>query len=137
MHVQMMIVENCGTHNMPGCNECTGESNLCPNTLESLQRVCNAHAMEMCAGYNSMCAVNGNDMEYFCGNRGGQFDPPMRMYFHNGATSILSFPPPPVFYCTGRNSPCVLGSIWLVGFVLVHFLIVHFMLFQYYSAVFR
>lgn len=69
---------------MPGCEDCTEEGVGCPNTLETLQSVCNAHAMEMCTGYNSMCSVNGDAMGHFCGSRGGTFDPPMRMYFHKG-----------------------------------------------------
>jgi hypothetical protein len=69
---------------MPGCDTCTAEGNGCPDTLEALQSVCNAHAMEMCGNYNHMCSVNGMAMEYFCGSRSGTFDPPMRMYFHKG-----------------------------------------------------
>lgn len=86
--VQMQIIENCGTHSMPGCEDCTAEANDCPNTLETLQSVCNAHSMEMCSEYNTMCSVNGDSMSHFCGSRGGTFDPPMRMYFHKGAAQV-------------------------------------------------
>jgi hypothetical protein len=69
---------------MPGCESCTAEGTACPDTLATLQQVCHGMEMEMCSEYNSMCAVNGDAMEYFCSNRGGTFDPPMRMYFHTG-----------------------------------------------------
>jgi hypothetical protein len=87
--VQEAIVANCGTHSMPGCDSCTGTGAGCPDTLSSLQSVCQAHRMEMCAPYNSMCTANGEALSHFCTNRGGAFDPPMRMYFHKGVPSHL------------------------------------------------
>ena len=95
-HVQVQIVENCGTHSMPGCDECTSTGLQCANTLRSLQTVCNAHRMEMCTQYNAMCAAAGSGLDHFCAAPAGTFDPPMRMYFHNGAAPPPHSPFPPV-----------------------------------------
>eukprot|EP00892_Ulva_mutabilis_P009424 jgi/Ulvmu1/6854/UM031_0059.1 len=88
---QVQIVENCGTHSMPGCEDCTSTGMQCANTLRSLQTVCNAHRMEMCAQYNAMCGAAGPDLDHFCAAPAGTFDPPMRMYFHNGIRDIIWF----------------------------------------------
>jgi hypothetical protein len=85
--LQTAIVANCATHSMPGCSGCTGTGMNCPNTLESLQSVCQSHRMEMCAQYNAMCTAAGSGLGHFCTSQNAKYDPPMRMYFHKGVKS--------------------------------------------------
>lgn len=69
-----MVSTRCETNPMPGCEECTGEEELCPNPLDSLQTVCYAVPdMDICKTWKSVCEVNEahNDMEHFCDDRDG------------------------------------------------------------------
>ena len=84
--VQEAVLASCADHNMPGCETCTAEFDECPDTLAALSRVCLAHRMEACAQFYTMCDSAGADLAHFCDSRTASYDPPMRMYFHNGAS---------------------------------------------------
>jgi hypothetical protein len=79
-------VSTCQDHNMPGCDTCTGLYTACPDTLASLSQVCLAHHMQECQPFYDMCAAAGQDLASFCNAKQASYDPPMRMYFHGGAT---------------------------------------------------
>jgi hypothetical protein len=43
--------------------------------------------MQECQPFYDMCTAAGPDLAAFCNAQRAKYDPPMRMYFHNGTPS--------------------------------------------------
>lgn len=92
MHTQREIVDACSSHTMSACYQCPAVGASCATTLKTMSELCfMMPSMQFCDAHRRFCTATNGEFRRFCDPSGGDFLPPMRMYFHFGQRDIILF----------------------------------------------